>query len=80
MRAACDDVHRLDDHGRVPGPAGAVPRRGTPSKRLRHYLAGFSIGAVTDLEADEVVSIIESVHTYVVIPAMQEILQKVQNQ
>jgi hypothetical protein len=41
-------------------------------------VAGFSIGAVTDIEADEVMSITERVHDYAVIPAMQEILNRVQ--
>ncbi len=43
-------------------------------------IAGFSVGAVTDMDAGEVLSITEQVHTYAVIPAIREILGKRQKQ
>jgi hypothetical protein len=38
----------------------------------------FNVGAVSDLEVDEVMSITEVVHTYAVLPAVQELVDLVQ--
>lgn len=63
----------------------AIPTGG--ALRVGWYLVGgekaggygsWGIGAVTDMEADEVLSIREMVHTYAVLPAIQEIVNTVQ--
>ncbi|MGX7681578.1 hypothetical protein ACSMXN_22060 [Jatrophihabitans sp. DSM 45814] len=39
----------------------------------------FNLGAATDLDVDEVMSIVETVHTYAVLPAIQQIVDLLQH-
>jgi hypothetical protein len=44
-----------------------------------HSLGLFSVGAVSGPEVDEVMSIVQVVHTYAVLPAVQELVDLVQH-